>query len=824
MKEHCLDERISGKEPIILKPERPNLPVIRVMENREGRFTADFAIELAGVIVGGHRNGGRPDYEHDMEIRRQHYRNSMLSGLFNSHKVSFLYTAGIDSSGNTQFAWRVKGAADGGSPEQVVDRARTLWRNLHVIFGATEIDYRFEPVTNLLLLDTESTEKNWTGTIRPAGMTISTDTRSPLGFARGSEVSVSSVVLPIHPARNAVQHLDSVVIGATGCPAPVTIELSLSPFALTGDEKSLIGEVLASVRRGLSKSIKVEMKQKNDAEEDDEAIGKIENELEVWANNPAGLKVSCSVTSSEPIPLSYLSMVGGEIFKGAPVSIEMKAGSGSGGQSTVPEELLRHKILDLSNCINASYGIPVLFPHAKTLSRAGVKKVYACAAAETAESGIVLGYVDNGTEKRKIRFSNSDRSRHAYIVGATGTGKSTLLFNMMRQDIENGQGVCLIDPHGDLYNQVLDSIPKNRADEVVLINPCDFEHSVGINFLECGGKYKTVEMNFVANEMIKIFDRLYDLKQTGGPIFEQYMRNALLLLMDSEYKNATLMDVPLLFEDSDFRQFLKKKCKSALIRNFWTNQAEAAGGEASLRNVGPYITCKLNQFTTNAILRPIIGQPESTIDFREIMDSGKILLINLSKGLLGELDAQLLGMLIIGKIFSTAMGRVALTAEKRRPMYLYVDEFQNFTTDSVGHLLSEARKFGICLTLANQNLSQLQNSQGRQNILDSVLSNAGNTLIFRLGPIDSGKMESYVQPSFHAADLQELPDFHVAARLLTRNSPAKPFVLETMPKTAVSNPVSASALVTVSRAKYALPVKRIERDIEQRQTTYKDQF
>jgi Helicase HerA, central domain len=321
--------------------------------------------------------------------------------------------------------------------------------------------------------------------------------------------------------------------------------------------------------------------------------------------------------------------------------------------------------------------------------------------------GILIGHAVSSSVRAEVNFARADRSRHAYIIGATGTGKSTLLFNMLRQDIENGEGVCLIDPHGDLHAQILNVVPRRRKDDVVIIDPCDFKHAVGINFLECSDSYKPIQMNFIVNEMIKIFDRLYDLRTTGGPMFEQYMRNALLLVMDSDYPGATLMDIPAIFEDKDYRKFLLDRCYSRIVKSFWTKQAERAGGEAALENMSPYICSKLNQFTTNALLRPIIGQSKSTINFREAMDKGKIILVNLSKGLLGELDAQLLGMLIIGKIFSAAMGRVTMRPEKRKPLFLTIDEFQNFTTDSVAHLLSEARKFGIYLTLANQNLAQL---------------------------------------------------------------------------------------------------------------------
>jgi hypothetical protein len=367
----------------------------------------------------------------------------------------------------------------------------------------------------------------------------------------------------------------------------------------------------------------------------------------------------------------------------------------------------------------------------------------------------------------------------------------------------------------------LKAIPRQRARDVVLVDPCDFEHSVGINFLECKGPNKQVQMNFIVNEMVKIFDRLYDLSKTGGPMFEQYMRNALFLVMESKLSEPTLMDIPMVFEDDDFRRFLKRSCRNPIVESFWGRQAELVRGEASLENIAPYITCKLNQFTTNALLRPIIGQSKSTIDFRGLIDNRKILLVNLSKGLLGELDTQLLGMLIIGKLFCSAMGRVSLSPESRRPVFLYVDEFQNFTTDTVAHMISEARKFGIYLTLANQNMTQLQKNEGKENILETVLGNVGTILFFRLGAADAEKLETYTKPELCAQDLQYLSDFHVVGKLLSNNSPSRPFVFNTLPISQPENSAGVGSIIKVSRKKYTVPTEQVEFNIIKRRTSWK---
>ena len=443
----------------------------------------------------------------------------------------------------------------------------------------------------------------------------------------------------------------------------------------------------------------------------------------------------------------------------------------------------------------------------------GIKRQYARPQHEPSEFGLCLG----GAGGREACLAQADRSRHVYIIGATGCGKSTLLYNMVMQDIAAGEGVCVMDPHGDLYDEVLESIPASRHKDVVLINPCDFEYAVGINFLEVTGTHRQLEMGFIANEMIKIFDRLYNMRIAGGPMFEMYMRNALLVVMDND-SPGTLMDVVRIFEDRRYRKHLIESCKNPLVASFWSKQAELAGGDADLKNVAPYITSKLNQFTHNPLLRPIIGQPNNSINFRQIMDEKHILLVNLSKGLLGEMDSQLLGMILIGKLFLSAMRRANMTKEQRTPFNWYIDEFQNFATNSIAHLLSESRKYGIRMTLANQNMAQLRHSAGGEELCESVLGNVANMLMFRVGVDDARYMQAYAQPELSSDDLQYLPDFHAVARLLKNNAPLRPFVLQTLPKqdsliTGQSKSTVKSEILAMSRAKFARPTKEVESEI-----------
>jgi uncharacterized membrane protein len=314
------------------------------------------------------------------------------------------------------------------------------------------------------------------------------------------------------------------------------------------------------------------------------------------------------------------------------------------------------------------------------------------------KEGLPLGYNDYRGSRSDIRITDNDRRRHMYVIGQTGTGKSNFIEGLAKWDARKGNGFCFIDPHGDAVESILETIPRERADDVVLFDPSDIERPIGLNMLEYDPKHPE-QKTFVINEMIGIFDQLYDLKSTGGPMFEQYMRNAMLLIMEHPESGSTLMEISRVLADEDFRRMKLSHCQNPIVRDFWTKEAEKAGGEAALANMVPYITSKLTTFVANDIMRPIISQQESGLDFRSIMDEGKILLVNLSKGKIGEINARLLGMVIVGKLLMAALSRVDTKEDERKDFYLYMDEFQNVTTDSIAQILSEARKYRLNLVL-----------------------------------------------------------------------------------------------------------------------------
>ncbi|MDR3583327.1 MAG: type IV secretion system DNA-binding domain-containing protein [Candidatus Pacebacteria bacterium] len=428
---------------------------------------------------------------------------------------------------------------------------------------------------------------------------------------------------------------------------------------------------------------------------------------------------------------------------------------------------------------------------------------------EDTPGAILLGYNDYRGTKTPIRILDKDRRRHLYTIGQTGTGKSTFLQEMAKQDARAGRGFCFIDPHGDAIEDILTAIPKERAEDVIIFDPSDIERPFGLNMMEYDPAWPE-QKTFVINELIGIFDQLYDLKSTGGPMFEQYMRNAMLLVMDDPESGNTLMEIPKVLADEQFRAMKIKKCTNPTVVDFWVNEAEKAGGEAALANMVPYITSKLTTFISNDLMRPIIAQQKSTINFRDVMDNKKILLINLSKGKIGEINARLLGMVVVGKILMNALARADTPEDQRTDFYLYLDEFQNVTTNSISQILSEARKYRLVLVLAHQFIAQL-----KEEISKAVFGNVGSMMIFRVGAEDAEFLEKNFLPTFGKQDLVNVDNRQGFARILINDLLTKPFNMATYPPTRGDLEV-ANALKELSRLKYGRDKNIVNREIMDR--------
>jgi cbb3-type cytochrome oxidase subunit 3 len=425
---------------------------------------------------------------------------------------------------------------------------------------------------------------------------------------------------------------------------------------------------------------------------------------------------------------------------------------------------------------------------------------------DLSEEGTPIGESNYRGTLKVVRIAENDRRRHVYSIGQTGTGKTTFMVNMILDDIKKGKGVCYIDPHGDAIDTISGLIPKERFDDVIIFEPGYTKKPLGLNMLEYDFN-RPEEKTFIVNEIQGIFNRLF-LAETMGPMFEQYMRNALLLLMeDAVNEPATFVEVPRIFTDEEFRRKKLERITNPVVIDFWTKEAIKVGGEASLANMAPYITSKFNNFIANDFLRPIIGQEKSAFNFRQIMDEGKILLVNLSKGKIGDINAGLLGMIITGKLLMSALSRVDVEESKRRDFYLYIDEFQNFTTDSISTILSEARKYRLNLSITHQFIAQLD-----EKIRDSVFGNVGSMIAFRVGAQDAEFLIKQFEPIFSQQDLMNIDNFNAYAKILINNQTSKPFNIRmTRYPTPDSNLIQQ--LKEMSFSKYGRERSEVEKDI-----------
>ncbi|GAB4573444.1 MAG: hypothetical protein Kow0077_15890 [Anaerolineae bacterium] len=409
----------------------------------------------------------------------------------------------------------------------------------------------------------------------------------------------------------------------------------------------------------------------------------------------------------------------------------------------------------------------------------------------------------NGLPVRIVQ-SIDDRRRHMYVVGKTGTGKSTLLKNMALQDIEAGRGVCVIDPHGDLIEDILERLPEARIQDTIVFDPSDEQRPIGLNLLQAGTES---DRQRIVNEFIGLLIRMYDPGTMGivGPRFQHNVRNAMLTAMSVE--GSTLIEVVRVLTDIDFTRKLLPYVKDPLVRNYWTKQI-ANTSDFHKSEILDYIVSKFSRFVGDSRVRNIIGQRETTLDFRRVMDQQQILLVNLSKGKIGPESAQFLGLLMIQGLLITALSRADLPPSQRPDFFIYVDEFQNFATDLFGVMLSEGRKYGIALTMANQYLTQLDHA-----IREAVFGNVGSLVAFRLGTADAAALAPEVYPTFNGEDLLNLPAFTACVKLLVNGTAARPFTMETLADTRPVDPGRAARIRAHSREAFGRDAETVSQDI-----------
>ena len=433
------------------------------------------------------------------------------------------------------------------------------------------------------------------------------------------------------------------------------------------------------------------------------------------------------------------------------------------------------------------------------------------APAQIPSSGLYLGMSTFRGIAKPVFMTDDDRRRHMYIIGKTGVGKSELLKQMIIQDIKEGKGLGVIDPHGDLIEDILKMIPPERAEDVILFDPSDTDRPMGLNMLEAQTEQ---EKHYIVSSIVGLMYKLYDPNKTGiiGPRFEHAIRNAMLTVMYE--KGSTFIEVVRALTDANFVQELLPKVEDPIVRRYWTDQI-AQTNDFHKSETLDYIVSKFGRFVTNKMMRNIIGQSQSAFDFRRVMDDGKILLVNLSKGKIGEENASFLGLVLVPKILVAAMSRQDMPQENRRDFYLYVDEFQNFATPDFAQILSEARKYRLNLIVANQFIGQMD-----EEVKNAIFGNVGTIMSFRVGVTDANYLQHEFQPVFTEADLINVDVFNAYVKTIVGNEPVTPFSVDTTKdmtqEKGLENPRVAELIKELSRLKYGKEVGSLELQIAQR--------
>lgn len=442
------------------------------------------------------------------------------------------------------------------------------------------------------------------------------------------------------------------------------------------------------------------------------------------------------------------------------------------------------------------------------VERKGMKEI--AAPAGMSEEGMIIGTNIAQGKEDIIRLADDDRRRHVYIIGQTGTGKSVFLENCIVQDMYAGKGLAFIDPHGDTAEKLMAKVPPNRAKDVIYFNPGDTEYPMGWNIMEFDPAHPE-QKDFLVQEAISMLYKIYDPNRQGfmGPRFEAWFRNAALTVM-ADPEGGTFIEIPKVFTDDEYLKKKFKHVKDPVIQDFWTGEMAQTDAHSKSEMLGWFVS-KFGAFANNEIMRNIVGQKHSAFDLRQIMDEGKILFVNLSKGLLGDINSNLLGIMFIIKFQIAAMSRADTAESDRRDFSLYIDEFQNYSTDSIATILSEARKYRLSMIMANQYISQLD-----EKVRDSVFGNVGSSIAFRVGNDDAEYLQKQFAPSFDANDLANLQNHYAATKIINKGAPTVPFSMkEIMPPLGNAKPELLDSMRNLSRQNYAKPKAQVAKEIGQ---------
>jgi len=780
-----------------------------------GSATCAFALALSGLRL----RAAMTD-EEAMKIQHQ-WALRLTPGLVTSGQttvVELRYTATPTSQGGCTLETWLVGCAAAETTAEARCRAEELWMDMVALLSLRDSVCEFHPVIREAQLKTvlRPFAAEYAAEFLQSGRLIDLpQDNGPMGFRRrirATKAEASSLTLP--PALpGELCSLGDFCQMAVASRDPVALTLAIEPLRDAHRTTALLRKAQAALA-GEESAL-----EDGPDESDRKASNAERQRLRALQNALRNAReVRVVVTSTKPVPRAFLNAIGTSFFSHDPDYWQVREWSEAERSAAArpwgwhPPELPTEQFLTTYYKLEEAAKLMRL-PAPGAARAAGVAvalETWTFVPQELPAAGVLLGKKQLNSGEVSIRLSREDRAKHVYAIGQTGTGKSTLLASAILSDIREGQGVGVLDPHGDLIDFLLPRIPKSREQDVVLFDPADTEHPVGLNLFE---SQEQREKEFAVQEAILMFYRLFDPNRRGivGPQWEHWFRNASFTLMDHP-TGGTLIEVPALFTHDGFREDRVNRVKDPLVKAFWEKQL-AKTADFHKSEMYNYFISKFGRFMTNETMRNIIGQRRSRLRFRELMDGGKILLANLSRGKLGEMNSSLLGTLLVTRLFSAALGRADVPQEQRRDFCLYIDEFQLFTTETLSQIVSESRKYGLALCIAHQNLAQLD---GR--LLETLLGNVGTFIALRPGPNDVEKLLPYFRPQFTAEDLLRLPNRTACARMLLGDRPSAPFAFETILDTARPSQAAANRCRRQSRQQYARRKREVEREIEDRLT------
>jgi len=760
---------------------------------------AEFHLELVSVSHGPAVSHDQAAYQPDHQVQRAWA--ALSASLVPGQRLRFLHIGEGAQSQARGYRMLIAGQGFARGADRATTLARRLMTELRVALALIAPCLGFRDTS--ANADLRPWEWAQAVQLQPAALSVLPSAVPADGCAT---VFVSDAVrLPL-PVRATLQALAGGVAALASSPEKVAVQVDLFPVFLDEGSRKHVQELACRLLDTPLARLAVVDSEDRCQPASAAMAQAVDVALREWMHRGTGLQMRvCARCPDGSTPTAtVLNLIGEELWQGRPFSLT------TAEDSNPPVEF--KGCLDLARLILSSHPWPPLLPDPQHLLARGLRFHQHRQPGGLPIEGAVLGYMPGAFTDATVRLHEVAWSRHLHVLGASGSGKTRLLQQLIADRLRRGHGLILLDPHGDLFEAAHADCPPWREGDLVSLDFGDFAHAPALNLLQCHGDRVDVQRTFLIHALCETFLQMYpENKDAFGPMFFTYLTYAArLALQDTAFK-ATVLDVPRVFSEPAFRRGLIERCSDVDVRSFWQGVAQRAGGDASLDKLAPHIVAKFVDLQQPP-MRAFLGQAESSIDLRAIMDAGKPLLINLAKGILGERQSRFLGLLLTSRILAAVLSRAELPADQRKTCHLVVDEFGSMLTPAFEGMLSEGRKFGLSAVLAHQHMAQLPPA-----LAQSVLTNTGSRIVMRVGADDAQMLARWVAPEFGAQDLMTLPDRYAVARLQVPGGVTPPFLMHTLdcpdaPQDSASR-ARFEALRASSRLRYCRPVAEVEREI-----------